>query len=367
MNKASFGKRTGHFVLLFVTLNFCFFIFEIGIRVFNPQNLIKGKPIHTYDPQLEKRLLPNEQVEYRTPEYVYQVATNSAGFRDRSHSRNKPEDVTRILILGDSFTFGPGVAQEYIFPRLMEKLLNQATQNKNSYELITMACGGWGPEHYLAALQHEGLAYSPDLIVLAIYVDNDVTDRLELAPPAKQKPKWHFKSVLYAINNWLEVRSHVFIFLRTRLDYPLWKLGLRPYFFPPVFWRDIPQNIQEDWDRTFQVLEKIAQVCALSGAKPVCVLIPARYQVHEAIWNKFVDVYDIDLEKVDLQLPQKLFVDFFQKQKIAFLDLLPPFRTAGKNELLYFPMDGHWNAAGHALSAELITQFIQQKKDPMLF
>ncbi|HLV34591.1 MAG TPA: hypothetical protein VKY59_05750 [Spirillospora sp.] len=44
---------------------------------------------------------------------------------------------------------------------------------------------------------------------------------------------------------------------------------------------------------------------------------------------------------------------------IAFLNLLPGFRAeAEQGHMLYFPADGHWNAAGHQLAARLIHDYL---------
>jgi hypothetical protein len=52
-------------------------------------------------------LPPSRRVTYRTPEFVYEVATNSLGFRDREFNAAR-EPRPRIVALGDSFTYGWG-------------------------------------------------------------------------------------------------------------------------------------------------------------------------------------------------------------------------------------------------------------------
>ncbi|MFQ5481781.1 MAG: hypothetical protein ACE5ER_03390, partial [Nitrospinaceae bacterium] len=51
-------------------------------------------------------LAPPENV-YQT--YGYPINTNFLGFRERNFSLKKPPGVRRILVFGDSFTFGLGV------------------------------------------------------------------------------------------------------------------------------------------------------------------------------------------------------------------------------------------------------------------
>ena len=334
-------------------------LFEAVIRIFIPQNLFNNQTIIQEDPVVEKRLIPNSMFEFKTTEFSYTVHTNSIGFRDSKHTVGKPSGVKRILILGDSFTYGPGIEQNKLYPKLLENLLNNTT-SRFTYETLTMACGGYGVEHYLAILENIGLQYEPDLVILAIYVDNDVTDRLVIGAEEAKSERSFKNDFLYPINNWLEERSHAFVFVRERLDYPLWKVGLRPYYFPQVFWKDIPLHLKNDWQRTFNVLKTMQRLCDKEKILVVAFLIPTCYQVHEEIWKKFISVYDIDLSKVDLELPQKLYSDFFQQNDFYYLDLLDEFRKMALESLLYFPIDRHWNELGHELCTEMLLERISE-------
>ena len=93
------------------------------------------------------------------------------------------------------------------------------------------------------------------------------------------------------------------------------------------------------------------------------VIIPAIYQVDEKIWDNYLSIYDIDLGKVDIELPQKRFTSFFEKERIRYLDLLPEFKKQGQAGQLYFPIDRHWNEAGHELCAKKIQEAIQGNPD----
>src|SRR5246500_5887905 len=52
------------------------------------------------------------------------VSINSEGLRDREFSLQKPPDVYRVMMLGDSTTFGWGVKQEDTAAKLLERKLN---------------------------------------------------------------------------------------------------------------------------------------------------------------------------------------------------------------------------------------------------
>src|ERR1051326_4754279 len=50
------------------------------------------------------------------PEFAFTVTTNSLGFRDREFSPDK-KSKTRIVALGDSFTYGWGVEAQQSWPK----------------------------------------------------------------------------------------------------------------------------------------------------------------------------------------------------------------------------------------------------------
>ena len=49
----------------------------------------------------------------------------------------------RILVLGDSFTVGVGVAQDEIYPTVLETLLT--ARSGRQVDVVNAAVGGWSP------------------------------------------------------------------------------------------------------------------------------------------------------------------------------------------------------------------------------
>lgn len=60
---------------------------------------------------------------YRTFGLSYK--TNGMGFRERNFEFKKPKNVYRILVLGDSVTFGTAVANEQRYTNILERMLEQ--------------------------------------------------------------------------------------------------------------------------------------------------------------------------------------------------------------------------------------------------
>lgn len=83
----------------------------------------------------------------------------------------RPAGVKRIVLIGDSFVFGAGVADyETIGSLLGERL--RAAQPDLQVQTVSLASPAANTTHYVK-LASEALAYSPDLVILGFFVGND--------------------------------------------------------------------------------------------------------------------------------------------------------------------------------------------------
>ena len=94
-----------------------FFVIAEGyFAVFNPQissieevegSFTSWKDFFQYDEMLGWGNKPNvEGVYVRKKEWKTQIRINSKGLRDLDYDYKKPEGIKRIVVLGDSFTWG---------------------------------------------------------------------------------------------------------------------------------------------------------------------------------------------------------------------------------------------------------------------
>ena len=100
------------------------------------------------------------------------VTTNSFGMRDKEYSLEKPENTLRIALLGDSFAFGWGVAQEKSFGEVMERELNKALGKEKNIQVLNFAVPGYSTFQQVALFKERALQFNPD-IVLIFFVEND--------------------------------------------------------------------------------------------------------------------------------------------------------------------------------------------------
>jgi hypothetical protein len=73
-------------------------------------------------------LTPNKTL--RT--FGHKFSTNKWGFREKNFSSKKNQNTFRILVFGDSFTFGEGIDDDHRYTNLLEEMLALKFPKKNT-------------------------------------------------------------------------------------------------------------------------------------------------------------------------------------------------------------------------------------------
>jgi hypothetical protein len=106
--------------------------------------------------------------------------TNNLGFRDdRDYDLAKPAGTFRILVLGDSVTFGHGSVHTY--PRLLEDALREWRPDVG-WQVWNLGVPGYNTTQVLVHLLDVGPSFQPDLVVVAFY-ENDLTGNTPIPEP----------------------------------------------------------------------------------------------------------------------------------------------------------------------------------------
>lgn len=105
---------------------------------------------------------------------------NSKGLRDVERAYEKPADVTRILVLGDSFVEALQVSLTEAFCQRLEQRLNAPEGGGRRHEVINTGVQGWGTAQQFLYLKDEGMKYDPDVVILAFFANDITTNTYEL-------------------------------------------------------------------------------------------------------------------------------------------------------------------------------------------
>lgn len=116
------------------------------------------------DPELRYELIPGASGRA----WGTRVTINSSGYRGYEGERG-PFEGFRILVVGDSIAFGNLVPDQSTFSARLHHRLNESD---DGFEVLNFGVGGYDTVQEVALLGKKGLAYRPDLVILA-YCLND--------------------------------------------------------------------------------------------------------------------------------------------------------------------------------------------------
>ena len=289
-------------------------------------------------------------------DYGQGLRGNRLGFPGPDFVREKRPGVFRIAALGDSFAVGPAVP----FARNYLTLL--AASHPNT-EVYNFGISGTGPREYQVVLQQHVWAFRPDLVLVSVFVGNDITEWL--ATPRDLDPR---QSSLYllATRGWRLWRERTRMAQAQAMSEPdrLAGNGLSPQTFLEVEARRLticlrtpPANLEKKWQRALGCLERIIRDCRQRRAPVAFVLIPDEFQVNPQVLSDALMAAGRQVSDVDLSLPQRRLREFFAARQVPCLDLLPAFRDQPNT---YAARDTHWNERGNALAAGCIAPWLAE-------
>jgi hypothetical protein len=138
-------------------------------------------------------LRPRAEGWYRKEGEAY-IRINSDGLRDREHSLTKPPATIRIAILGDSYPEALSVGMDEAFWSVMEKQLRQCDAFPGKkIEVLNFGVSGYGTAQELLTLREHVWKYSPDIVMLAVTTNNDITDNSRVLKKTEEIPYFVFK------------------------------------------------------------------------------------------------------------------------------------------------------------------------------
>lgn len=341
-------------LLLLVTILLCALGLEGFIRIWNPPIAIPGMyQIHRPSPVFGWELVPGASGFGRAGTFIH---INGDGFRDVDYPLKKKATVFRIMVIGDSFTFGQGVNLEDTYSKHLERRIND--MGKTS-EVISCGVIGYGMWQYLETLKRKVIPYKPDLVILGLFID-DITTSVS---PYKHLHNWPGTNPFAKDASGMMSRSYLWNFLKnssTLLETKYRYLRGHNYLqgiekrkeatgpanpesnWYQIMYGKLPKNIYSDFSRT---LHKFFRICETVNTQVLVVLIPDAAQIHE---------------------PERQEVNLFVAQTckdigVPFVDIIKRFEKVEDPRTLYlFPLDAHTSPKGHQLIADSIFEKIQE-------
>ncbi len=336
---------------------------EMAVRVVAPQQLILIRP-DVWQPADTVGWLhrPNVATEINTGERTVHVYTDADGFRVGAEGR--VEAGREVLLLGDSFMEALQVEYEDSGAGLVERGLTSALGAPVAVR--NAGIGGWDPDQYLLRARSLIPGGDFDAVIVAVYLGNDVLERArDHVPPRQPVRRYRLRlprslaagelvdAFVRPINDALEVRSHLFLFFKNRLQQLRMQAGLAVLTFPSAFLEETASDGR--WEVTAGLLTDLRDLAASHDVPTLFVLIPTPFQIDEADLRRYVEGYGLDPEAIDLEQPNRILAAELEGAGIRVVDLLPDFRRAHADGVrLYGVVDQHFTPEGNRLFAERV-------------
>jgi lysophospholipase L1-like esterase len=272
---------------------------------------------------------------------------NSAGFRGRETTRQKPPGVWRIAMIGDSVTYGLGVEADQAFASLLEAELKAA--NVGPVEVLNFGVPGYNSFQECTLLKNRVLAFDPDLVIMTFSPDDVSTTPVVLNVGSSMCLfRNHFEGIGILNNS-----VHWTIFRSSHLYRFLYKQAALAFAAPEGGFEVGDSKPEVEWLNVCRA----ADLCAERGAAFLVVLSPWLLPYVEPAEGTDVRTLDPDPEEF------RRFADAFDQVRelaaeshLEYLDLGPLYdQYIGKLKLQ--PLDyEHLNPLGNRLVAKRLCE-----------
>ncbi|MHC5211423.1 MAG: SGNH/GDSL hydrolase family protein [Planctomycetota bacterium] len=125
-----------------------------------------AEPFTRWDRDLIYTMVPGTRA---LPEYTI----NSRGYRSPEFTRGKPEGTVRVIVTGDSSTFGLGVREEQCWASVLRTALARLFEGTVEVELINAGVSGYSTTLNRVQIERDLLPLQPDAVVVCVTGHND--------------------------------------------------------------------------------------------------------------------------------------------------------------------------------------------------
>ncbi len=357
-------KRNLGLVLFSILIALIFL--EISLRILLPEKNIIPKPPTQWvkvpeqvwsepHPMLGWYHQKNKTAVLKKGALEIPIHTNSMGFRgSREYQIQQPTSVTRILSLGDSFTFGWGVEDNETFSAQLEK------QNSN-FEVLNLGVSGYGLDQIYLSYQLIGKQFHADYVLITIFPEDFWRSTRSFTDSGYSKPYFRLtrRNQLVLENSPVrppeEIRSNFKQFPEIIEYGPVEHLLLHSALYRFLkkktlhLARDfgwVDPDLTEEWRLGRSILKNLLDEVRRTGARPILVVVPPMQ------WMELTEPTSI----------QKSLVRFARQEGVEIIDSTPTLKEKSIQsgvDKFYIKDDEHWTSKGHDILANFLLQYLK--------
>ncbi|MEA3335267.1 MAG: SGNH/GDSL hydrolase family protein [Chloroflexota bacterium] len=299
-----------------------------------------NQPLYIGDDRFHHQMMPNwsgffpDEIMEQVGRANIPIRINSIGLRSPEVLDPKPAGSYRILILGDSVTFGWGVRGEDTFPSQLASLLATLSPDQG-FEVINAGVSGYSTWQEALWLDANGMDLKPDVVVVQLHL-NDAADNLWGTlgwDRGGEKGLARYSMLARLAQRVLSSNQ------AGSSDEPCgsdWKID----------------SSEVCWDRTTQLLDDIQATVTEQDVPLVLLVSPMRWQIDTGIEDSRTWIDDT--------LFQEAIGDRAAQNGWIVVDPLPAMRAASGPDLSVFLDMGHPSEEGHRLMAQELFSGLSQ-------
>ena len=377
---------------IFLSLFIGFLLVEIVMRV----TKIEYPMFQTYDYHRGFSLRPNVSGWWLREGKAY-VKINNQGLRDREHKKNKEENIFRIAVLGDSFAEARSIPMEKTFWFLMQNELNSCTKlNSKKIEVINFGVTEYSTAQEFLTLRYHVWDYEPDIILLAFFSGNDISDNSKTLSNKSYRPFFIYKNDDLVLDNSFR-ESKPYLLLKSRVGQIAIKLSeysrivqvLKEIYVTKYFkkqknnrkqkidneeksfeeagisynqiYNPVQKKWKDAWIITESIIKLINQEVKKKDSKFIVVTLSTSAQVHPS--PSFRKSFIEKINNNDLFYPDKRIKKLGDEEGFLVINLAEKMKNyAEKNEIFLHGFantvigKGHWNLDGHKIASQIISK-----------
>jgi hypothetical protein len=345
----------------------------------------------------------NTNYDQGSTEFKVDIHLNKLGFRGGDIPASPPNGARRVLLLGDSYTADWEVDTPDMWSSWLSRWLNQTDQ---PYDVVDLGFPGFGTDREYLLYEAYGRTLHADLVVLVIYVENDVNDNgIALWTPAQAVAATHpfftlgadgtlvehpwnytdrsrsFEQAPFPDNviGWLNAHSLTYRLMRDARDRVAASLtgtqedqGTTLEAVDPDHPTRIPLPLevlfsQPDarWETAWQItgalLKTLRDSVAADGAQFVVALVPPHMIVQNDYWQ-FTDLFNASGRAWDLWTAQNRMLALLDDLNIPVINPTQQFIDfrSRTGQLLFYVRDRHFNATGTCVFGTSLANWLME-------
>lgn len=302
--------------------------------------IVEGGLRLTYTAPWYERLIADQR---RNQQHKF--LKNADGLRDGDYESPKPADHRRVLILGDSFTFGAGVFDESaVFPRIIDRRLNEqlALPAVRKIDVLNGGISGSLTKDWVALWRRVADRFDPDVVLLVFFLRDGTPHGKGSIPtlfgPTRKEITVHNSHSLlyrhsYIYRLWRDHIDRINIGAHYIAEYQKWYFGS---IEQTAEWREAEHNLIQ--------LRDLAMAKQRSTTVGLAV---------------FPILFELD-DQYPFKGVSDLIAQFAEANGIPACSLLPAFLGRDGPDLWVSAYDQHPNALAHRIAADYLLPFVEQ-------